>query len=80
VAFAGVHPAVSSVIIGPRTMGQLTDLLAGATLVLDDKALDRIDEIVPPGTSTYNPNELWTPPALSDVIRRRRSYADRAAA
>jgi aryl-alcohol dehydrogenase-like predicted oxidoreductase len=80
VAFAAVHPAVSSVIIGPRTMSQLTDLLAGATLVLDDEVLDRIDEIVPPGNSTYDPNELWTPPALSEVTLRRRPRAARAAA
>jgi aryl-alcohol dehydrogenase-like predicted oxidoreductase len=80
VAFAAAHPAVSSVIIGPRTLSQLTDLLAGATLILEDSALDRIDEIVPPGTSTYDPNELWTPPALSDVALRRRPRAVRAAA
>ena len=58
VAFAAAHPAVSSVILGPRTMTQLTDLLAGATLALDDKTLDRIDEIVPPGTNVYDPNEI----------------------
>ena len=43
------HPAVTSVITGPRTMEQLDGLLKGAALTLDDKTLDRIDEIVPPG-------------------------------
>jgi aryl-alcohol dehydrogenase-like predicted oxidoreductase len=45
------HPAVTSAIIGPRTMEQLTDLLAGADARLDGDILDRIDELVPPGTT-----------------------------
>jgi aryl-alcohol dehydrogenase-like predicted oxidoreductase len=80
VAFTMAHPAITSVIIGPRTMSQLESLLAGAPLGLDDKTLDRIDEIVPPGTDLYNPNEIWTPPALSDPLLRRRPLTDRAAA
>jgi aryl-alcohol dehydrogenase-like predicted oxidoreductase len=80
VAFTMAHPAITSVIIGPRTMSQLESLLAGAWLALDDKTLDRIDEIVPPGTDLYNPNEIWTPPALADVTLRRRPLADRSAA
>lgn len=80
VAFTMAHPAISSVIIGPRTMSQLESLLAGASLTLDDKTLNRIDEIVPPGTDLYNTNESWTPPALSDPLLRRRPLADRAAA
>jgi aryl-alcohol dehydrogenase-like predicted oxidoreductase len=80
VAFAATHPAVSSVIIGPRTMQQLTDLLAGATLTLDDETLDRIDEIVPPGTNTYDPNDAFKAPAFTDVTLRRRPPASRGAA
>src|SRR5262249_22114924 len=49
VAFVREHPAVSSVIIGPRTIDQLEDLLAGVDVSLGDDVLDRIDEIVPPG-------------------------------
>ena len=45
------HPAVTSAIIGPRTMEQLESQLAAADVVLDDGVLDRIDEIVPPGTN-----------------------------
>jgi aryl-alcohol dehydrogenase-like predicted oxidoreductase len=80
VAFAATHPAVSSVIIGPRTMEQLTDLLAGAALTLDDKTLDRIDEIVPPWTNTYDPTDAFKPAALADVTLRRRPLASRGAA
>jgi aryl-alcohol dehydrogenase-like predicted oxidoreductase len=80
VAFAATHPAVSSVIIGPRTMEQLTDLLAGATLTLDDKTLDRIDEVVPPWTNTYDPADGVKPAALADVTLRRRPLASRGAA
>jgi aryl-alcohol dehydrogenase-like predicted oxidoreductase len=79
VAFAAVHPAVTSVILGPRTMPQLEGLLKGASLALDDVTLDRIDEIVPPGTDLYQPN-IWSPPVLADPARRRRPPADRPAA
>ncbi|MER5335256.1 aldo/keto reductase [Micromonospora sp. NPDC002717] len=80
VAFTVAHPAVTSTILGPRTMEQLDGLLAGAALTLDDAALDRIDEIVPPGTDLYAPDGVWRPPALTDPARRRRPTADRPAA
>jgi aryl-alcohol dehydrogenase-like predicted oxidoreductase len=80
VAFAGAHPAVTSVITGPRTMEQLEALLKGASLTLDDAALDRIDEIVPPGTNVYQPDGAWRPPSLTDTSLRRRPAAERAAA
>jgi hypothetical protein len=74
---------VTSAIIGPRTMDQLTDLLAGAGTVLDDDVLDRIDQVVPPGV-TLNPADAgWQPPVLTDpALRtaRRRAQAGRAAA
>ena len=72
-AFVRSHPAVTSVIIGPRTPEQLDDLLAGANVVLSDDLLDRIDEIVPPG-SELNPddNYLAASPALADPRLRRR--------
>ncbi|MHA6764068.1 aldo/keto reductase [Streptacidiphilus sp. PAMC 29251] len=80
IAFPAAHPAVTSVIIGPRTGEQLAQLLKGASLVLDDTALDRIDEIVPPGVNLYHPDGSWRPPALDDLAGRRRPPADRAAA
>jgi aryl-alcohol dehydrogenase-like predicted oxidoreductase len=80
VAFTVTHPAVTSVIIGPRTMEQLEGLSKGASLSLDDAILDRIDELVPPGTNVYHPDGAWRPPVLADTARRRRPLADRAAA
>src|SRR5512132_4379614 len=71
-AFVLEHPAVTSAIIGPRTMEQLDDLLAGADVRLDADVLDRIDEIVPPGTSISGADP-WQPRALSPRSRRRSS-------
>jgi aryl-alcohol dehydrogenase-like predicted oxidoreductase len=72
-AFVRSHPVVTSVLIGPRTPGQLDDLLAGADVELSEDVLDRIDEIVPPGTE-INPadNYLAAHPALADKRLRRR--------
>jgi aryl-alcohol dehydrogenase-like predicted oxidoreductase len=71
-AFAIAHPGVTSALIGPRTVEQLDDLLAGADLRLDDAVLDRIDEIVPPG-SDVSPLDMAyrTPPILTPSLRRR---------
>jgi aryl-alcohol dehydrogenase-like predicted oxidoreductase len=72
-AFVRAHPAVTSVIIGPRTPGQLDDLLAGADVVLTEEVLDRIDEIVAPGTA-LNPADGYAPVplAIEDKRLRRR--------
>jgi aryl-alcohol dehydrogenase-like predicted oxidoreductase len=79
-AFAIAHPGVASAIIGPRTMEQLDDLLAGADVTLDDEVLDRIDEIAPPGTDA-GPNDVaYTPQAISTVNLRRRPVTERSAA
>ncbi|MER7418376.1 aldo/keto reductase [Micromonospora peucetia] len=80
VAFTVAHPGVTSAILGPRTMDQLDGLLAGAGVVLDDAVLDRIDEIVPPGTNLYAPDGAWRRPVLTDPARRRRPPAERPAA
>src|ERR687897_1858943 len=69
-AFVVEHPAVTSAIIGPRTMDQLDDLLAGVAVRLDTDVLDRIDELVPPGTSISGADP-WQPRALSRKERRR---------
>ncbi|MET9963424.1 aldo/keto reductase [Streptomyces sp. NPDC006326] len=79
-AFPLAHPAVTSVIIGPRTQSQLQAALKGACLTLDDATLDRIDEIVPPGTDVYHPDGVWKPVSLTDPARRRHPAALRAAA
>ncbi|MBB5895132.1 aldo/keto reductase [Kutzneria kofuensis] len=71
-AFAINHPGVTSAIIGPRTMAQLDDVLAGADVRLDDEVLDRIDEIAPPGGDA-SPNAVaYTPPEIADARLRRR--------
>lgn len=69
--FAANHPAVTSVILGPRTIDQLTDQLAAAEVHLDSEILDRIDKIVPPGV-TLNPSDVdYHRPALAATERRR---------
>ncbi|MFD2796459.1 aldo/keto reductase [Promicromonospora vindobonensis] len=79
-AFVTAHPAVTSAIIGPRTMDQLDDLLAGAATVLDDDLLDRIDQIVPPGTDVGPMDLAYAPPPLQRPELRRRAADDRAVA
>jgi aryl-alcohol dehydrogenase-like predicted oxidoreductase len=69
-AFVLEHPAVTSAIIGPRTREQLDDLLAGVDVRLDAAVLDRIDEIVPAGTSIRGPDP-WQPRAMRRRNRRR---------
>ena len=66
------NPAVTAAIIGPRTMEQLTSQLGAVDVVLDDKALDRIDEIVPPGTNFSQADAGYSPPMIADAWRRRR--------
>jgi aryl-alcohol dehydrogenase-like predicted oxidoreductase len=79
--FAVAHPDVTSAIIGPRTMEQLDDLLAGVDVTLTDEILDRIDEIVAPGTTVGMPDEAaYLPPALQRSNLRRRPVDERAAA
>jgi len=79
-AFAIAHPGVTSAILGPRTMEQLDDLLAGVDVTLTDEILDRIDEIVPPGTDVGTLDMAYIPPAISNVSLRRRPAGERAAA
>ena len=80
-AFAIAHPGVTSAIIGPRTIEQLDDLLAGIDVTLSDDILDRIDEIVPPGTDVGQPDQAaYLPPALLHPDLRRRPVSERAAA
>ncbi|WNV86801.1 aldo/keto reductase [Umezawaea sp. Da 62-37] len=79
-AFAIAHPGVSSAIIGPRTMEQLDDLLAGVDVVLTDEVLDRIDAIVPPGTDVGTLDMAYAPPSLQRPSLRRLPVHERAAA
>ena len=65
------HPAVSSAIIGPRTMEQLESQLGVEKVSLSQAVLDRIDEIVPPGTTLNEADRGYAPPSLVDPHRRR---------
>ena len=60
------------------SMDQLTDLLAGGDVALDDDVLDRIDQIVPPGVTLNAADAGWQPPALADPAARRRPAGTRA--
>src|SRR5918993_606527 len=75
--FVLAHPAVSTAIIGPRTMEQLDGILASGAPALDDDVLDRIDELVPPGTDVSAADGGWVPPWIAQSWRRRRPLAAR---
>lgn len=80
-AFVVAHPAIASAIIGPRTMTQLDDLLAGAEVTLSDDVLDRIDAIVPPGVDVAPlEGSAYSPPEISHAALRRRPSTERRAA
>ena len=49
IAFVVRHPAVTSAIVGPRTMDHLESYLLADGVELSAEVLDRIDAIVPPG-------------------------------
>jgi aryl-alcohol dehydrogenase-like predicted oxidoreductase len=70
-AFVIRHPAVTSAIIGPRTMEQLESQLGATDVELPADALDRVDEIVAPGTNVNPADEGWQNPALEPAARRR---------
>ncbi|MYW96109.1 aldo/keto reductase [Amycolatopsis rubida] len=71
IAFVLNHPSVTSAIIGPRTMEQLESQLPAAEAKLDAWVLDRIDEIVPPGTTINPADSSFLNPALEPTALRR---------
>ncbi|MEV0546292.1 aldo/keto reductase [Nocardia salmonicida] len=72
-AFVLQHPAVSTVIIGPRTLAHLETQLGAVDVRLSTEVLDRIDEIVAPGTTLSPADEGYLPPSLTDAAVRRRT-------
>jgi aryl-alcohol dehydrogenase-like predicted oxidoreductase len=72
VAFVLAHPAVTSTIIGPRTMGQLTSLLGAGDVRLSHDVLDGIDEVVAPGQDLNAIDHGWVPPWVEHAHQRRR--------
>ena len=73
VAFVIRHPAVTSAIIGPRTMEHLDGYLAADGIGLSADVLDRIDEIVPPAVTINVADNMWNvgTTALDAAFRRR---------
>jgi aryl-alcohol dehydrogenase-like predicted oxidoreductase len=71
VAFVLNHPAITAAIIGPRTIEHLNAQLAAADVRLEPDVLDRIDEIVPPGTTINPVDNSYANPALEPGARRR---------
>lgn len=71
IAFVINHPAITSAIVGPRTMQQLESYLPAADIALPDDVLDRIDQIVAPGV-TINPDDnSYGAHELTPAARRR---------
>jgi aryl-alcohol dehydrogenase-like predicted oxidoreductase len=70
--FVTAHPAVTSALIGPRTLDHLHSQLAAADTVLPADVLDAIDAIVAPGVDLAADEKFDTPPALLDPALRRR--------
>lgn len=68
-AWVAAQPGVTSPIIGPNSVAQLNDNLAGSDVTLTDDDRKRIDELVPPGTNAegqnyynadFGPNARWS--------------------
>lgn len=57
IAFVLRHPYVTSAIIGPRLLNHLEGLLPAAEIRLDAAVLDRIDALLPPGSSINPPRD-----------------------
>ena len=70
--FVTAHPAVTTAIVGPRTLDHLRGQLAAADTVLPADVLDAIDEIVAPGVDLAADEKFDAPPSLLDPSRRRR--------
>jgi aryl-alcohol dehydrogenase-like predicted oxidoreductase len=72
-AFVARHPAVSTVVIGPRTMEQLEGSLSADGVELSSELLDRIDAIVAPGVTINVADTMWAVGTRDlDPERRRR--------
>ena len=71
-AFTSEPPAISSVITGPRTFKQIHAILEAINMRLAPEVLDRIDEIVPPGTRVDRKVSMIPNPWIDDPTRQRR--------
>lgn len=73
--FVNSHPAVTSALIGPRTLEHLHSQLDAADIVLADDVLDAIDAIVAPGVDLAPHEKSDSPPEILHASLRRRSNA-----
>jgi aryl-alcohol dehydrogenase-like predicted oxidoreductase len=71
IAFVIRHPAVTSAIIGPRTMEQLESQLPAAEATLSTEVLDRIDALVAPGETINPADNSYGETELAPAARRR---------
>ncbi len=71
-AFVLEHPAVTSAIIGPRTAEHLESQIGAVDVRLEPVVLDRIDEIVAPGSNFTWADAGYQPPAVASAAKRRR--------
>ena len=71
IAFVLRHPAITSAIIGPRTIEHLESQLGATEVHLGDDVLDAVDRIVAPGVTLNPADDGWVPPALDPAARRR---------
>jgi aryl-alcohol dehydrogenase (NADP+) len=69
-AFVLAHPAVTCALAGPRIPEQLDAALATADVRLDADLIDRIDELVAPGTDV-DPTDLVVVDGALEVTNRR---------
>ena len=65
------HPGITAAIVGARTVEHLEGQFPAASRTLDSALLDRIDEIVPPGTNFRSGDDGYDNPALEPRARRR---------
>ncbi|GAA3751198.1 hypothetical protein GCM10023082_53920 [Streptomyces tremellae] len=73
-AFVLEHPAVTSAIIGPRAMEQPGAQLGADRTRLSQDVLDRVDEIVTPGTNRAPRDSGCVPRALAGAALRHRAH------
>jgi aryl-alcohol dehydrogenase-like predicted oxidoreductase len=71
IAFIVNHHAVTSAIIGPRTMEQLESQLPAADVRVEPATLDRIDQIVRPGVNLNPADTSYGEQVLRPTVRRR---------
>ena len=71
IAFVVNHPAVTSAIIGPRTLAQLASQLPATEVTLDPAILDRIDAIIKPGVNLNPADTSYGDHVLVASARRR---------